>query len=73
MEFEPVRVTCYAGYKANESPRSFEWAGRTYKISQIIARWYHGGLDPKSEVTDYFKVRADEMAIFQERKLRKRK
>lgn len=62
--FEPIRVICYAGYKANESPRSFQWAGRTYKIKKILDRWYHGSLDEKAEVTDYFKVQADDGATY---------
>jgi protein-tyrosine phosphatase len=62
--FEPIRVTCYAGYKANESPRSFEWAGRSYKITKILDRWYNGSRDEKSEVTDYFKVRTDDGSTF---------
>ena len=59
MVFEPIRVSCYEGYKANESPRSFEWAGRTYRVTEIIDRWYEGNMDGRSEVTDYFKVQAN--------------
>jgi protein-tyrosine phosphatase len=62
--FEPIRVTCYAGYKANESPRSFEWAGRSYKVKKILDRWYNGSLDGTSEVTDYFKVQADDGSTY---------
>ena len=64
MVFEPIRVTCYEGYKANESPRSFEWKDRTYEITQIIDRWYDSRPDGKSEITDYFKVRADDGATY---------
>jgi len=58
--FEPIQVTCYEGYKANESPRSFVWGGRTYRINDIVDRWYEGSLDEKSEAVDYFKVQADD-------------
>ncbi len=54
--FEPIRVRCYEGFKANESPRSFEWAHRTHEISEIIDRWYEGGPEGRSQVVDYFKV-----------------
>lgn len=60
MAFEPVEVISYEGYKANESPRSFVWADRTFKIAEIIDRWYEGSPDERSEVMDYFKVRADD-------------
>lgn len=59
MVFEPIRVSCYEGYKASESPRSFEWAGRTYEVTKIIDRWYEGSPEAGSDVTDYFKVQAD--------------
>jgi protein-tyrosine-phosphatase len=54
--FEPIRVRCYEGYRANESPRSFKWKGQTYEITKIFDRWYDGGVDERSGVTDYFKV-----------------
>ena len=64
MVFEPISVRCYEGYKANESPRSFEWAGRTHNITKIVDRWYDGSLDGRSEATDYFKVQTDDGAIY---------
>ncbi len=62
--FEPILVSCYAGYKANESPRAFEWKGRTYQISRILDRWYDSSPDEKSEVTDYFKVQVEDGDAF---------
>lgn len=64
MVFEPISVRCYEGYKADESPRSFEWAGRTYHITKIIDRWYDGSLDGRLEATDYFKVQIDDGATY---------
>ncbi|OEU47317.1 MAG: hypothetical protein BA861_00320 [Desulfobacterales bacterium S3730MH5] len=64
MVFEPIRVSCYEGYKANESPRSFEWAGKTIRITKIIDRWYDGSLDGRSDVSDYFKVQADDGSTY---------
>jgi len=60
IAFDPIRVTCYEGYKANEFPRSFVWMGRTYNITKVVDRWYEGSLNEKSEVLDYFKVQADD-------------
>jgi hypothetical protein len=59
MAFDPIEVTSYEGYKANESPRSFVWADRTFQITKIVDRWYEGSPDETSEVMDYFKVQAD--------------
>jgi protein-tyrosine-phosphatase len=64
MIFEPISVCCYEGYKADESPRSFEWAGKTYHITKIMDRWYDGSLDGRSEATDYFKVQTDDGATY---------
>ncbi|MBW2019066.1 MAG: hypothetical protein JRI58_02165 [Deltaproteobacteria bacterium] len=58
--FDPIQVTCYEGYKANESPRSFVWAGRTFKITNIVDRWYDGSLNKRGEIMDYFKVQTDD-------------
>jgi protein-tyrosine-phosphatase len=60
MAFDPIEVTSYEGYKANESPRAFVWADRTFIITKIVDRWYEGSLDEKSEVMDYFKVQVDD-------------
>ena len=60
MSFDPIQVTCYEGYKAKESPRSFVWAGRSFRITNVVDRWYEGSPDERSEVMDYFKVQADD-------------
>jgi protein-tyrosine-phosphatase len=64
IAFEPIQVNSYEGYKANESPRSFVWEDRVFGITKIVDRWYESGLDGTSEVTDYFKVQADEGNIY---------
>jgi len=60
MGSEPIQVTCYEGYKANESPRSFVWADRTLRINKIVDRWYGSSTDSRCGITDYFKVQADD-------------
>ena len=60
IDFEPIQVTCYEGYKERESPRSFVWSGQPFKIINIVDRWYAADADGKSEVMNYFKVQADD-------------
>jgi hypothetical protein len=38
-----VRVECYSGYKADESPRKLILASRTLEIVTIEDRWYSPG------------------------------
>ena len=52
-----IRVKSYAGYRAEESPRSFYIGEREINIVEIIDRW----LDPASS---YFKVRGDDGGIY---------
>ena len=48
-----IRVESYAGYRAEERPRSFTLGGHSYEVSEILDRWF--GPDHS-----YFKVRADD-------------
>lgn len=64
IDFEPIQVASYSGYKANESPRSFVWRKRTFTIRNIVDRWYEGSLDETSEATDYFKVEVDDGSTY---------
>ncbi len=43
-------VDAYAGYKGEETPRSFTIGGTQYLIADIVGRWY-------SESHSYFKVK----------------
>jgi hypothetical protein len=52
-----VRVECYAGYRADESPRRFYIGKREIGVVEIIDRW----LDPCSS---HFKVRGDDGGIY---------
>jgi len=52
-----VRVECYAGYRAEESPRRFFIGKREIKVTEIIDRW----LDP---AYSHFKVRGDDGGIY---------
>jgi hypothetical protein len=52
-----VKVDCYSGYRAEETPRRFELDGRRVEVVEVIDRWY--GTDHR-----YFKVRGDDGAVY---------
>jgi hypothetical protein len=52
-----IRVECYAGYRADESPRRFFIGERAVNVTEIIDRW----LDPTH---GYFKLRGDDGGIY---------
>ena len=56
-EVADVRVECYAGHRAEESPRSFFIGKRRIEVVEIIDRW----LDPANS---HFKVRGDDGGIY---------
>jgi hypothetical protein len=59
-QLEPIQVECYAGYKADESPRAFVYKNRRYNIVLILDRWYAAGVRSKMPQLDYYKVKADD-------------
>lgn len=48
-----INVSCYAGYRGEQEPRSFELSGRNVEVTEILDRW----LAPDHR---YFKVRGDD-------------
>jgi hypothetical protein len=62
--FEDIKVECYSGYKGEETPRAFEYAGKRFEISEILDRWYEGDLDPTALRHNYFKVKTAEGEVF---------
>jgi hypothetical protein len=63
-DFEPIEVECCSGYKVNERPVAFTFLGRRREVSEILDRWYEGGINPDQPVIDYFKVKTNEGSIF---------
>ena len=47
MKLTPIRVKCYAGAKADETPRWFVWEGQTVEVGEVLDRWYQ--VESKSE------------------------
>jgi len=56
-ETTAIRVDCYAGHCAEESPHRFFLGQREIRVSEIVDRW----LDPDYS---YFKVRDDDGDIY---------
>ena len=52
-----VKVECYAGYRAEETPVRFYLGERRIEVSEILDRW----LDPAHR---YFKLRGDDNGIY---------
>ncbi len=62
--FEEIEVESYAGYKGQESPRGFVYQGKRYEVSEILDRWFEGGMDPQDLQHNYFKVKTITGEIF---------
>ena len=52
-----IRVKCYAGYRAEETPLSFYIGEREISVEEIIDRW----LEP---TYGYFKLRGDDGGVY---------
>ncbi len=58
MRLNPVQVECYAGGKADETPRRFIREGQTLEVTEVLDRWFQVESKPEWPRADYFKVRA---------------
>lgn len=52
-----VKVSCYAGYRGEETPRSFALDGHRVEVIEVLDRW----LAPDHR---YFKLRGDDSAVY---------
>jgi hypothetical protein len=59
MEQIPIKVKCYSGYKADESPRSFIWDNIEFEIVEIIDRWHEAYDKLTSQGINYYKVKTN--------------
>lgn len=64
MNFEQIQVECHSGYQADEYPAAFMFQGRRREISQVLDRWYEGGIDAKKQVIRYLRVRTTGGEVF---------
>ena len=58
MWLTPIQVECYAGHKADETPRRFLWEGTWLEVVDVVDRWYQAAGNPEWPLADYFKVLA---------------
>lgn len=52
-----IQVECYSGYRGEETPQSIRMGSRRIRVEKILDRW----LSPDYR---YFKVRADDKAVY---------
>ena len=58
MELLPIQVECYAGYKAEETPRRFCCSGEWKEVLEVVGRWHQIESLPEWPQAHYFKVRS---------------
>ncbi len=57
MKLILITVECYAGAKADETPRRFVWEQKRVEVSEVLDRWYQVESRPEWPRADYFRVR----------------
>jgi len=57
MHLTSIEVECYAGVKADETPRRFTLNEHTIEVGEVLDRWYQIESQPEWPRADYFKVR----------------
>jgi len=57
MRLTPIQVECYAGMKADETPRRFTWEEQSIEVAEVLYRWFQIESKPEWPRADYFKVR----------------
>lgn len=57
MRLRPVEIECYAGGKADETPRRFSLEGQTIEVVEVLDRWHQVESKPEWPRADYFRVR----------------
>ena len=57
MRLIPIQVECYAGRKADETPRRFTSEDRLIELGEVLDRWHQVHSLPEWPRADYFKVR----------------
>ncbi len=60
MKLNPIQVECYAGARADETPRRLILEGRTVELGEVVDRWYQVESKPEWPRADYFKVRGQD-------------
>jgi hypothetical protein len=56
VQLVPIQVECYAGHKADETPRRFLLEREWVEVAEVLDRWYQIESRPERPRADYFKV-----------------
>jgi hypothetical protein len=59
MDEERIDVIAYAGYRGEESPRSFFIGDKRIEVAKIIEQWIEENMGSKGR-RRYFKIRGDD-------------
>jgi hypothetical protein len=60
MRLLSIEVECYAGARADETPRRFRWRGRLIEVDRVLDRWHQVESRPGWPRADHFKVRGED-------------
>ncbi len=56
MKLIPIQVECYAGAKADETPRRLLWGEQPVEVVEVLDRWHQVESKPEWPRADYFKA-----------------
>jgi len=60
MIFEIIKVEGYSGFRPDERPLSFSYAGKHHEVKAIIESWYEGSPIAGNPNYKFFKIVTDE-------------
>ncbi|PWD97719.1 cytoplasmic protein [Marinilabilia rubra] len=60
----PIKVKCYSGHKADETPLSFIFHDMKFEIIEVTDRWYQAEYSPNTQPANYFKVKTKDRKNF---------
>jgi hypothetical protein len=64
MTFYPIRVECYAGGRADETPRRISFGGREHVVARLLAESIEEPLESNKQSRRY-KVLTDEGVVLE--------
>jgi hypothetical protein len=64
MEPLLIEIECYAGYKADETPRRFRFDKNWIEVEAVVEQWRQVERLPISPRADYFKVRTGDGRLY---------
>jgi len=64
MTLRPIRVECYAGGRADETPRRISFDGREYAVARLLAESIEESVESNQQTRRY-RVLTDEGLVFE--------